>query len=236
MGQGAYSVPGGFQSWRVTNPDQSEYIRQRLFDSQIYPAAGTQQLQFFTNPPGQGVTSALGGVVGQPKSEWDTNIPTSNQLPSGIEYLIESFEVLFEPGISSVANTYTPAAIGVLNTVANNALLQPSNDVNTFYQSGRLQFKVLAKTYLDEQPLMSFPPKAQLDMSGAVATTNVAATPTLQLTKAMGRPYYLDPPIALQSAVNFTVSLLWPAAVPTPSTFNGKVTVYLDGVMKRASQ
>lgn len=233
---GSPVVQGGFNAWRVTNPDSSEVIRQTLYDFALYPQAGTNQISFFSNPAGQGVTTAVGAVVGQPKSQFDTNIPSSNQLPSGMEFLIETIEVAFEPGTSAVANTYSPAAIAALNAVANSALFQPNNDVNTFYESGMLVFQVLAKTYLQETPLKKFPPKVGIDISGAVSTTNAAATAVLQVAKAVGRPYILDPQIALQSAVNFSVQLQYPAAVAMPSGFNGRVGVALDGYMKRASQ
>lgn len=230
-------VSGGFENWRVTNPDSSEIVRQRLYDFQLYPAAGVAQLTFFANPPGQGVTTAVGGVVGSAKTQWDTNIDMANTLPSGKEYLIESIEILFLPGLSAVANTYTPAVIGIFNAVAAAALFNPNNDVNAFYQSGMVELNILGKNYLRETPAIAFPPKCQLDVSGAVAsnsaTTSVVGT---QLTKCVGRPYYLEPKIALQSAVNFEVLIKYPAAVAMPSGFNGRVGVIFDGLLKRASQ
>jgi hypothetical protein len=54
--------------------------------------------------------------------------------------------------------------------------------------------------------------------------------------RAAGRPYYIDPTIALQPAVNFEVLLRFPAAVATPSGFNARVGVILDGYFMRASQ
>lgn len=70
---------GDFNSRRVTNPSQSEIIRNRFYDYQLYPTAGNTQLTFFSSPVGQGLTSALGGTVGSGKTLWDTNLELPKQ-------------------------------------------------------------------------------------------------------------------------------------------------------------
>lgn len=226
-----------FDARRVTNAAQSEIIRNRFYDYQLYATAGVSQMTFFSSPVGQGVTSALGGTVGTAKTLWDTNLELPNTLPSGKSYLVESIEVLFLPGSVSTANTYTPAALSVFAAVAAAAVAGAANDVNTFYQSGMLEFNILSKNYLRETPLMAFPPKAHIDLSGALASNSATTAETaLVLAKAGGRPYYIDPSIALQPAVNFEINLRWPAAVATPSGFNARVGVIMDGYFMRASQ
>jgi hypothetical protein len=226
-----------FNARRVTNSGQSEIVRNRFYDYQLYPAAGQSQLTFFSAPVGQGVTSAQGGTVGTTKTLFDTNLELPNTLPSGKAYMVESIEVLFLPGSVSTANTYTPAALSLFNTVAAAAVLGQLNDVNAIYQSGMLEFNILSKNYLRETPLMAFPPKAHLDANAAVSSNS--ATPGevgFAFAKAAGRPYYIAPEIALQPAVNFEVKISWPAAVATPSGFNGRLGVLLDGYFMRASQ
>jgi hypothetical protein len=226
-----------FAQNRVTNPGQSEIIRQRLYDYQLYPAAGAQQLSFFQAPIGQGVTTAIGATVNASKSQWDTNMELGGQLPSGKSYLIESIEVLFLPGASAAANTYTTASVTQFAAVAALALTSALADVQQFYGTGMLEFNVLSKCYLRETPLLAFPPKAHLDVSAAVASNSATTSMVAQnLAKAFGRPYYLEPRVTLQPAVNFEVLLRWPSLVPTISTFNGRVGVILDGYMLRASQ
>lgn len=226
-----------FNANRVTNPGQSEIVRQRLYDFQIYPAAGISQLSFFQLAVGQGITSALGATVGTPKTIADTNMEIGGTLPSGKSVLVESIEVLYLPGSVSTANTYTPATIGSFIAVAAATQWAYSNDVNIFYQSGVLELNVLSKNYLRETPLLSFPPKASLDFSGAVSTNSATTSQvTAQVAKSSGRPYYLEPRVTLQPAVNFEVVLRWPAAVANPSGFNARLGVYLDGYLMRASQ
>ena len=226
-----------FASNRVTNPGQSEIIRQRLYDYQLFATAGYTSLSFFQSPVGQGITSAIGGTVGSTKTLWDTNMELGGQLPSGKAYLIESIEVLFTPGTVSTANTYTQAGFNGFAATAAVTVANWVNDVNTFYQSGMLELNVLSKNYLRETPLLCFPPKAHFDLSAAVATNSATtAEVTQSFAKNAGRPYYIEPRVTLQPAVNFDVTLRWPALVPTPSGFNGRVGVILDGYMLRASQ
>ena len=226
-----------FNSRRVTNPSQSEVVRQRFYDYQLYATAGTTQLTFFSAPVGQGITSALGGTVGTGKTLWDTNLELPNTLPSGKAFMIESIEVLFFPGSVNTTNTYTIVAPTIFAATAAASVGSQFADVNSFYQSGMLELNILSKNYLRETPMIAFPPKANFDISVGTST-NSATTAAMQTgnMKASGRPYYISPEIALQPAVNFEVVIRYPAAVATPSGFNGRVGVILDGYFMRASQ
>lgn len=224
-----------FNSRRVTNPGQSEIIRQRLYDYQLYPYAGTTQLSFFQQPVGSGITTALGGTVGAVKTLFDTNQTLGGTLPSGQAFMVESIEVVFFPGSVQTANTYTPIGMSVFNATASAAVNAAVNDVNTFYQSGMLEFNILSKNYLRETPLLAFPPKANYNLDAAVASNSATtAEVSLAQARAAGRPYYIDPSISLQPAVNFEVVLKFPAAVAL--SFNARVGVILDGYFMRASQ
>lgn len=224
-----------FNARRVTNPSQSEIIRQRFYDYQLYPTAGVSQMTFFSAPVGQGVTTALGATAGTAKTLWDTNLELPNTLPSGKAFMVESIEVLFFPGSVSTANTYTLASPVLYNATPAAAVAAQMADVNSFYQSGMLEFNILSKNYLRETPLIAFPPKANFNIDAAMAGSGTAETGIVN-GRVAGRPYYISPEIALQPAVNFEVVLKWPAAVATPSGFNGRVGVILDGYFMRASQ
>ena len=224
-----------FNARRVTNPAQSEVIRQRFYDYQLYPAAGVTQLTFFANPIGQGTTSAVGATAGTAKTFWDTNLELPNTLPSGKAFMIESIEVAFFAGASS--SGYVPATQSFVGVSAAASDWFPTNDVNQFYQSGLLELNILSKNYLRETPMISFPPKANFDLAASnsvVAGGNNAAG--IALLKAGGRPYFVEPSIALQPAVNFEVVIKYPAAVAMPSSKVGRVGVILDGYFMRASQ
>lgn len=224
-----------FNARRVTNPGQSEIIRQRLYDYQLYAYAGTTQLSFFQQPVGSGLTSAIGSTVGAVKTLWDTNMTLGGTLPSGQAYMVESIEVVMFPGSVQTANTYTPIGMSTFNATAAASVAGALNDVNTFYQSGMLEFNILSKNYLRETPTLAFPPKANFALDAAVASNSATtAEVALSQARAAGRPYYIDPSISLQPAVNFEVVIKWPAAVAL--AFNARVGVILDGYFMRASQ
>lgn len=151
--------------------------------------------------------------------------------------MIESIEVLFFPGSVATANTYTVASPALFNATAAAAVSSQIADVNSFYQSGMLELNILSKNYLRETPLLAFPPKANFNLDAAYASNSATTAEVGAVNmRAAGRPYYLEPTIALQPAVNFEVVIRFPAAVATPSGFNGRVGVILDGYFMRASQ
>lgn len=226
-----------FNARRVTNAAQSEIVRQRFYDYQLYATAGVSQMTFFSQPIGQGITSAVGATAGTAKTLWDTNLELPSTLPSGKAFMIESIEVFFVPGSVSTANTFTLVKPWEFNTVDSATIAGQLADVNSFYNSGMLELNILSKNYLRETPLLAFPPKTSFNLDVGVAS-NAAATAVsvAQNMRAAGRPYYISPEIALQPAVNFEVVIKWPAAVATPSGFNARVGVILDGYFMRASQ
>ena len=78
---------------------------------------------------------------------------------------------------------------------------------------------------------------AVLLLVGAIASNSATTAEVgFAAAHACGRPYYLEPRIDLQPAMNFDVSLRWPGLVAMPSTFNARVGVILDGYLMRASQ
>jgi hypothetical protein len=235
----AQTVPDAraFEVGRVTSPDQSEVSRSRLYDYQLYPTAGQTQLSFYTNPIGSGITTALGGTVGTAKTKFDTNMQLANQLPSGKAFKVESIEVYFWAGSVSTANTYTPAPHNFFAAVAAVTVMVELDDVDTFYQSGLLQFGVLDKIYVEETPLGCFPPQTGISYSGAVAS-NSATTAQVggQIAQGAGRVYELGIPFTLLPAQNFFVNMQWPGAVATPSGFNARCGVVMNGWFMRATQ
>lgn len=232
-----------FIGGRVTNPEQSEITRGSLYDYLLYPTAGVQQLAFFSQPinAAGSITTANGAVAGAPKSKWDTNLQVANTLPSGKMFNIVSIEFVAVAGSVSTANTFTPALIWNADAAAlitaGLALGQAINDVDRIYQSGILELQVLDKIYTQETPLLRFPPQVAMAVDAAVAT-NAAGTGAIKATlgRAVGRPYIFDIPFTLFPAGNFSVNVSFPGLVPTPSGFNARVGVVMEGYFLRATQ
>jgi len=234
-----YGVPsaGDFSAGRVTNPDQSEVIRQRFYDFQLYAGAGQQLLSFFALPIGQGLTTTPGATAGTPKTKFDTNLQMPNTLPSGKAFAVQQIEVYFFPGSVSTANTFTLVNPSQFNAAASASPLAAGADVFTFYSSGNLEVSVLDKIYVSETPLGCFPPQVATTVDVAIATNSATVGEVgFSLTRQIGRPYVFDIPFTLYPAQNFSVNLNWPGLVPLPSGFNGRVGVVLDGYFMRASQ
>lgn len=228
------------QNLAAQNPGTEwEIIKQSLYDTVIYPLAGSVALNFFQSPIG-GANSAQPGNATNPKTLRDTNMTQAGILPAPQMFFGSSVEVDFQPGSSAVANTFAlvapyasaaaPAAgSGILSGVA-------LNDVNTFYSTGALLFNIGTKNYLQEAPLFRFPPKCRFELDGATAANSATtANSGAFKLKAGGRPYQLDPGIAIFSMQNFAIQLAWDS-VQALTTNNGQVRVILDGWLFRSVQ
>jgi hypothetical protein len=227
----------------VNRPGAIEVVRQRLFDHLLYVAAGQTTLNFFQQPIGQGVTTALGAAVGAAKTRADTNLELAGQLPAFKNFVIESIELTIIPGTSAAANTFIPANPFTTiadPTVAAGLLNQgPANDITTFYRSGWLVLFIGSKEFLVEAPFGAFPPKTRTNTEGATAyggTITAAQQVSFRNASRNGRPYFVQPEITLPSGQNFVVQLNWPGVVALPSGFNARIGVVMDGFTFRNSQ
>src|SRR5438445_12651868 len=112
------------------NRDGWEAIKQSLYDSQAYAAAGSTTINFFQLPVGQGT-----GFGGAAKTLSDTNMQAPGSMPANQEFLIQSVEVNFFPTTPTVA-AQMPAAFGA------QAISQIVNDVFIFYRAGNLNLAI----------------------------------------------------------------------------------------------
>jgi len=243
MANGFAPTTGYLRRYAVNRPGQPEVIRQTLYDTELYPFAGQQQILLFQRQIGAGFTTAIGAAVGTPKTLADTNMTLAGQLPALLNFVLQSIELRFEPGSSAAANTFTPALWSTATDPATLAAAQAGlaawNDFQQFILSGWLVLRIGNKDYLTEAPLNRFPPKTRYDLFSAFAADGPITTPAVykaQVADLGGRPYFIDPPISLMSNQNFSVTLNFPSAIPTISTFNGRVSCVLDGFTFRASQ
>lgn len=230
-------------TFAVMRPDAVEAVRQPLYDSLLYPTAGATQFRFFQTPQGQGL-SASPGQANQTKGLSDTNMELAGQLPSPKAFLITSIETIFEPGSVSTANTFTPPLIsgpntGVITsgTIGQITPAQAQNDVQNVLQSGWLDLFLISKSYLTNSRGDSFPPKSHLAYEGSVSTGGTLQSFAIGAgARAVGRPFYVNPPVLIMPNTNFSVTWNWPSAVATPSGFNGRLIVRLDGFLYRNAQ
>lgn len=240
MSPGSFPNMEQFRAHMVNQLGAVEVVRQSLYDFQLYPTAGQAQLTFFALPQGQGL-SASPGNANAVKQLSDTNMQGAGQLPAPQGFWIQSIEVDFQAGSVNTANTFTPqtAASSAAAPAAGTGIVQVGavNDVNAVIGSGALVLTIGQKPYLQEAPLFRFPTKARREIDAAFAGNSATTANFGAATmRASGRPYVLEPGLSLMTSQNFSVTLNWPVVVATPSGFNGRIGVILDGWLFRAVQ
>lgn len=222
------------QSHTVGVPGTQDVIWGPLYDSLAYPSAGQSQLSFFTQPQGQGTSSApgAGAVV---KTVFDTNMITNNQLSLGNEFYAIGSETLFFPGVNNNTSTTASFALEPGGFVA--AATAVGGFFNDVYNVGNGGIKVLTvgtdRKYIQDGPLNMFPPATRLAGVAALAfgdtSTSVAQ---IQYAVWSGEPYTLVP-IYIQSTQQFTLQVTFAALIPTPSGTIGRLIERLRGYLIR---
>lgn len=212
------------------NLDTYESVKWSLYDSAVYPAAGVANLPFFQVQKGQG-TAVLGGGA---KTLSDTNMTLAGQLPANQYFIVNEVEVLFLPTTPSVT-AELPAVFGAQSAA------QLINDAFVFERAGNLTFTIGSKDYIQDAPIMKFPPQNNFQVSGALAdATTAAATSQSRIAYAtsVGKAYTLSPNnLLLIPTQNFILNLNWPEGLQAlPSGNPAVVRTTLNGLLYRAAQ
>jgi len=225
-------------SYGVFVPDAIQSIRQPLYDRLVYPNAGVAQLRFFQQPQGQGNSSAIGGT-GAVKTLDDTNMEAAGQLPSPKAFLATSIEVIVDPGSISTANAWSPIDMAFLTNASAAAIpvnMNSINDVNRILIGSWLDFFVGSQSYLTVSRGDSFPVKSYVSADTSTMVSGNLGVSGVAVARAVGRPFYLNPPILLMPNVNFVITLNWGVVVATPTAQNARISTRLDGIMYRNAQ
>lgn len=197
-------------------PQVRDTIIEPRYDTVGIPAAGAVQLTFFAVPLGQGQTAYAGAGVAKTYS--DTNMELAGQLP----------------------NPYTFTVLGIRLGFTWNITLA---DLKLAINGASFQLIVGAKPFL-RAPARTIPGGNGPFGAVAVATAAVAADnnvlnngwPSMQNGFSLGKK-----PLVLSPTENFQALLIWPLAQAVTTTIPGgfvglPVTIYLDGLLRRAAQ
>lgn len=210
-------------------PGAKEIIREPLYDTNTYLAAGQTSMNFFSVPIGQG-TSVQNPGGGGPKTVQDTNMDIAGSLPAGKNFLVECIELHFFPAGAITQEGLDPQA--VTGSFA--------DDVYTFLKNGSLRFFVSSKDYLNQAPLAKFPPAQRMYMDSAIADSTTAAATQLSLSQyasGAGAIYRLSPsPVFINQNTNFSITLSWGEVLALPSATAAVVVATLGGVLYRRVQ
>jgi hypothetical protein len=219
------TTAAALQAHMARIPGTQDEIYAPLYDSIVYPAAGSTQLNLFTLPIGQGVTSAPGGAGA--KTQNDTNLTNAGLLALGNQFYMTGIELQFFPGNNPGFGATADAQLG-----------RNWNDTYAVGKSGWLNFVIQNRTYILDGPLLNFPPVARLAGVGSVTSTLTAGAATageIDYASFAGLPYNLVP-VFIESNQSFQLSLNWVAVVPTPSTVAARIFCRLRGRLIRAAQ
>jgi hypothetical protein len=209
-------------SHRVTVAGTQDAIYAPLYDSILYPTAGLTQINFFSLPIGQGVTSAAGATG--TKTEADTNLTNSGLLPKGNSFYCTGIEFNLIPGA-------LPGNTGALATTGQNL-----NDVYSVARNGWFRFRIQNRDYVLDAPLGIAPPLNRLAVASTPASV-VTATTIVQADYAAfaGAPYNIVP-VWIESNQAFSVQVNFPVAVAITSNTTSRLTVRLRGRLIRDAQ
>jgi hypothetical protein len=214
------------------NIDKYETIQQSLYDSAAYATGGQNQLAFFGQPQGAGISA----VSGLPKTLEDTNMTAAGSLPNMQAYIVTSVEIDVQPGFGDPQSLF-PAGVQPADFGAE-AVATSINDAWIIRATGYLQFTIGSKPYLQEGPLMKFPASNDLEIDAAVCDASTAGADLqtrISYAKSVGPAYILAPNnLLLIPMQNFSVTLNW--STPQAVTTTARLFVRLMGQLLRSAQ
>lgn len=198
-----------------------------LYDFAAYPSAGTLQISFFSTPIGQGTTTAPGATGA--KTEADTNMNSAGQLGKGNQFYTTGVEMLLFPSNVPGNGGIDVTAVGSFT--------------NTMYnvgKSGYATFKVGSdRIYLQQGPLVLFPPSTRMAGWAAVASegdTSVATSVGEINYAAWSGEVFTLVPVLLDANQVFTFDAKWPALVAAAGPAAHRLGVRLRGYQIRNAQ
>jgi hypothetical protein len=214
-----------------------EVIRQPLFDYVTYPTLGSAApFNFFSVPQGQGLSSSSGNVA-NPKGEADTNMQLAGQLPAPQAFWCDGIEIDVQPGSSAAANAYVIQIPSAFAVAAAATVQAGAHDVNAILSGGVLSFNISNKSYYKEGPLFRFPPRSALALDVAIESTSATVGESVkEKLRNVGDPVLLNPGFGIMSSQAFGATITYPTAIPTPSGFNARIGVILNGYTFRPVQ
>lgn len=195
-----------------------------IYDSANYASAGQNQIIFFTSPLGQGTTTAPSASGS--KTLADTNLNGAGQLTKGNEFFMIGQELMPFAGQSPETNLGAGATV--------NGFI---NDIYTMGKAGFLTLQIGSnRPYIQDGPLMIFPPAARLAVASSYGGSSTAGTQSVlgvQYAQWTGEPYAITP-VYIEATQGFQEILQWPALV----TLNATARLYsrLRGYLIRNAQ
>ena len=218
---------------QVMSASAASSYNQDVFDTMIYPAAGTNELLFFSQIIGQGQTAAHGAGTA-PKSYFDTNLTQASTIPSGKELRVYGIGVKYEAGASPVVTTAFKSALPIqsINDTTSTAtganVPLPANEEALMYKNLHLEFfigdKVICAGRLSRFPM---PTDVVVDSSITAASSITGIRSTANAVTEGEVFTFGSGGLQILPAMTFGVRVKSPVQIPTLTTYNGRISVYL---------
>jgi hypothetical protein len=233
-------TPGYLQAHRVGIPGQKDVIWNPIYDSNIYPSSGvtSQALAFFTNQQGAGTSYSPGAYMyGAGKTNFDTNLQSPNAFTLGQEFYCIGSETDLFPGLTTTATTSSSFSYYPGQGVTTTAAVEFLNDIWILSVIGFKSLRIgTDRFYIQDGPIMKFPPKSRLYVSAALAlatgSTSVIAGLSAVYAERAGSPYIIVP-IYFQTNQLFTLTLSFAGAIALYSAAACLIRERLNGYLVR---
>jgi hypothetical protein len=201
--------------------DEKDVVFAPMWDRQVYPAIGANNMRFFQRVQAPGVTLS------------DTSMTLAGQIPQPQVFLATGLYCDFRSGLPLVKGGQLSAAV----------LANAADDMAAVLYSGNLAFSIGTKDYAYGAPLAFFPPPYHLELQAALSDHSqlaaVVDTPALTVAasaKLCGDTFAMTP-TEIPAGQNFGVTMEWPEGpVAPPSGIAGVMGVGLLGYMYRPVQ
>lgn len=211
--------PAQFARFRTQMREQPEDIWQPVYDRVNYPAAGSNELTFFSVPVGGSATLIRAGVAAAVnKSRRDTNLEQQGVIPTKA-FKVHGFSLTLIPLQQAIAAAATPSIF---------------DDMQRILFGGFLEFRIVDKPYI-YLPLHKIPATGVLRASAATtATTTTIVGGGGSGTGAPRDIYWIGVPLTLDPYQNFSARFQFDGTVALVQTFD--VQLFLEGYMRRPGQ
>ncbi len=197
--------------------DGFELVKWPVYHFQTYAAAGQTSLTFFN-------------AVGTDKDL--NNMEANASFPAPKKYFVRSLGIHLKP----------PTAVSISAATAGTAVHARLNDVEGVFNSGHLEFNIGNKQYMFGAPLGLFPTPIVFDGFAGTHFTQAAAADRqlthgiLQNSKNHRDGFLLDPPLFIESQINWTLETRWTTAVTISVVATNGFGVILLGQLIRPMQ
>jgi len=214
------SDPANMAAFRTQMRENPEDLWQPQYDRVNYPAAGTNEIAFFSIPLGGSATLIRAGVAAAVvKSYRDTNLEQQGVIPTKA-FQIHGFSMSLYPLQTAVAVAGTQSIV---------------DDMQRLTNGGFLEFFLIDKPYI-RLPLSKLPGTGIMrgTAAGAFTAGNVAVAGGGHGTGDPRAIYWLGVPLTIDPYQSFRARMQFDGVLALVQTFD--IQLFLEGYLRRPGQ